>query len=133
MAERGSISDSLKDEQDDINLDDFTNNTVNKTVDKDAIRAAAEKHGFGGGKTAPKEEVSAEKRSRRRRAASPYTVQVGARARPEIKEIFQEVNDLLGIYDNASFEQAVLAFCEKNSEKFDLSDQINRINSILGK
>ena len=53
--------------------------------------------------------------SRRRRKISPYNAQLGIKVRPEIKEIFQNISDTLGIHDCSTFELAILALLEKGN------------------
>lgn len=52
---------------------------------------------------------------RRRRKISPYNSQLGIKVRPEIKEIFQNISDTLGIHDCSTFELAILALIEKEN------------------
>jgi hypothetical protein len=53
--------------------------------------------------------------TRRRRKISPYNSQLGVKVRPEIKEIFQNISDTLGIHDCSTFELAILALLEKGN------------------
>ena len=53
--------------------------------------------------------------SRRRRKISPYHSQLGIKVRPEVKEIFHSISDVLGIHDCSTFELAILALLEKDN------------------
>lgn len=67
--------------------------------------------------------------SRRRRNISPYHAQLGIKVRPEIKEIFHSISDLMGIHDCSTFELAILALLEKNNQK-KLIEKYNKIVNI---
>jgi len=57
------------------------------------------------------------KKVRRKRIKSPYTEQLGFKARPIVKEVFQEFSDSINIYDYTTFEQALIALLEKEGRK----------------
>ena len=50
---------------------------------------------------------------RRRRKRSPYTAQIGIKARPAMRTLFQDLSAHLDVYDHTTFEQALLALIEK--------------------
>lgn len=66
------------------------------------------------------------KKARRKRAKSPHTEQLGFKARVEVKDVFQELSDTLGIYDHTTFERAVVALLEKEGR----DDLLNRIKEL---
>ena len=63
----------------------------------------------------PLQKVDHDIANRRRRKISPYNAQLGIKVRPEIKEIFQNISDTLGIHDCSTFELAILALLEKGN------------------
>jgi hypothetical protein len=67
------------------------------------------------------------KKTRRRRTKSPHTEQLGFKARSEVKEVFQELSDTLGIYDHTTFERAVVALLEKEGS----TDLLSRISELV--
>lgn len=80
------------------------------TVNPKDIEAVARKSGFTNRQ--PPEPT------RRRRKKSPFTEQLGIKVRPGMKEIFQDLGEIIGGYDHTIFERAILALIkqEKGTE-----------------
>lgn len=101
---------------DDIGLEEFIESTpAQKKPDpeKALIHKVAEQSGF----------VSRQPKKRiRRRKVSPYTEQLGVKVRPQIRDIFHDIGDRLGVYDHTTFERAILALIEKEG-MHDLKDE----------
>lgn len=64
------------------------------------VKAVSEKSGF-----TSREPKTTTRRSRRQR--SPYTAQLGARVKPEVKERFQDMAVSLNITDAEALDQAI--------------------------
>ncbi|GAW86394.1 conserved hypothetical protein [Bathymodiolus platifrons methanotrophic gill symbiont] len=71
------------------------------------IKTASEKAGF----------PSRQPRSKRVRPKSPYTVQSNLKTRAGVKELFQEIGARLEIFDQETFERALVALLEKEKMK----------------
>lgn len=67
------------------------------------IMSASEKAGF----------PSRQPRTKRVRPKSPYTIQNNLKTREGVKELFQEIGARLGIFDQETFERALIALVEK--------------------
>lgn len=79
---------------------------INKnTVDPSSVQQVATKSGF------PSREGVI--RTRRRRKKSPFTMQIGLKCRPEMRDLFQAMSEHLDLYDHTTFERALLALIEK--------------------
>lgn len=91
---------------DDFDISEFQ--PVKKETDKEikkTIEKVAEQYGF----------VSRKNRSqRRRKPKSPFKNQLNLKCRDNIKELFQDLGEQLGVHDHTTFEQALLALIEKN-------------------
>ena len=74
-------------------------------VDPETLQRVAEQSGFPSRENARK--------TLRRRKKSPYTMQLGLKVRPAMRELFQEMGAHLDVYDHTTFERAVLALIEK--------------------
>ncbi|MCP5006262.1 MAG: hypothetical protein GY941_20335 [Planctomycetes bacterium] len=90
-----------------VNIEELAGKgSINKnTVDLESVQQVAEKSGFSS------REGGA--RARRRRKKSPFTMQLGLKCRPEMRDLFQEMSEHLDVYDHTTFERALLALIEK--------------------
>ena len=80
--------------------------TNKHAVDPETVQGVAEESGFPSrGGRAPVH--------RRRRKKSPYTMQLGLKVRPGMRELFQDMGEHLAVYDHTAFERALLALIEK--------------------
>ena len=70
-------------------------------IDPESVKNVAEQSGFPSREDASK--------PRRRRKKSPYTQQLGLKVRPQMRELFQDMGEHLGVYDHTAFERAILA------------------------
>lgn len=117
-----SKREDLKIDFDDLGLEEVINKSSKKSSfsdkEKKAIAEASEDAGF------PSRQ--AKSTGRRKRMKSPYTEQLGFKARPEVKAIFQELSDTMEIYDHTTFEMAVIALLEK-CKKHEFIDKLNKI------
>ena len=87
---------------------------IKPKVTPEQIKEVAHKSGFFS-RQPPLQKVDHDIANRRRRKISPYNAQLGIKVRPEIKEIFQNISDTLGIHDCSTFELAILALLEKGN------------------
>lgn len=87
---------------------------IKPKVTPEQIKEVANKSGFFS-RQPPLQKVDHDIANRRRRKISPYNAQLGIKVRPEIKEIFQNISDTLGIHDCSTFELAILALLEKGN------------------
>ena len=83
---------------------------------KAEILSASEKAGFPGRQV----------RAKRVRPKSPYTVQNNLKTRTGVKELFQEIGARLQIFDQATFERALIALVEKEGMK-DLEKELKEL------
>jgi hypothetical protein len=107
---------------DDLDLENVVNTSSKKNSfsdeEKKAIAEASENAGF------PSRQAKA---SRRKRIKSPYTEQLGFKARAEVKAVFQELSDSMAVYDHTTFEMAVIALLEKQGNK----KALNHLKKII--
>ncbi len=97
----------------DIDIEKVTGgNQLPKKVDPTKLEEIAKQSGF----TSRQPQTS-----RRRRQKSPFTLQLGIKVRPEMKILFQDMGEYLGVYDCATFERAMLALLEKEGTEVLLS------------
>lgn len=87
---------------------------IKPKVTPEQIKEVANKSGFFS-RQPQLQKVDHDIANRRRRKISPYNAQLGIKVRPEIKEIFQNISDTLGIHDCSTFELAILALLEKGN------------------
>jgi hypothetical protein len=87
---------------------------IKPKVTPEQIKEVANKSGFFS-RQPQLQKVDNHIANRRRRKISPYNAQLGIKVRPEIKEIFQNISDTLGIHDCSTFELAILALLEKGN------------------
>lgn len=57
------------------------------------------------------------KSQRRRKPRSPFRNQLNLKCRDNIKELFQDLGEQMGIHDHTTFELALLALIEKNGSE----------------
>jgi hypothetical protein len=120
----------------DLDLDDdilsiASQPSIKPKMNSEQIKEIAHQSGFFSRqpqKSSPAPQQSPENNftPRRRRNISPYHAQLGIKVRPEIKEIFHTISDLMGIHDCSTFELAILALLEKNNQK-KLIEKYNKI------
>jgi hypothetical protein len=84
--------------------------------DPKTLETVAEQSGF----------ISRASKRRRRRQRSPYQSQLNLKCRENIKMLFQELGDRLGVHDHTTFEQALLALIEKQGYS-DLAAQFKEL------
>lgn len=105
---------------DDFDISEFqpVKKEANKEIEKKTIEKVAEQHGF----------VSRKNRSqKRRKPQSPFKNQLNLKCRDNIKELFQDLGEQLGVHDHTTFEQALLALIEKN----DFDELLQRYKNII--
>jgi len=100
---------------------------VKPKISPEQIKEIANQSGFFS-RQPSSNNISTESQIRRRRKISPYSSQLGIKIRPEIKEIFQNISDNLGIHDCATFELAILALIEKKNYTQLLEKYNNAVN-----
>lgn len=91
---------------------------IKPKVTPEQIKEVANQSGFFSRQPRPQlqdQDIVSDIATRRRRKISPYNSQLGIKVRPEIKEIFQNISDALGIHDCSTFELAILALLEKGN------------------
>ena len=93
-----------------VNIEELAGKgSINKNtndIDLVSVQQVAEKSGF------PSREGGV--KARRRRKKSPFTMQIGLKCRPEMRDLFQEMSEHLDLYDHTTFERALLALIEKD-------------------
>ncbi len=114
--ERASIID-LDDNED--TLDDDLASSLTQVIEKKTtkakvnpskVEAVAKTSGFTN-------RQQPTKKTRARRKKSPFTEQLGVKIRPDMREIFQDLGELIGEYDHTTFERALLVLIkEENAE-----------------
>lgn len=77
----------------------------NVDIDIKTIEKVAEKSGFVSRK---------HKSQRRKKPQSPYRNQLNLKCRDDMKELFQDAGERLGVHDHTTFEQALLSLLEKH-------------------
>lgn len=88
-----------------------------KEIDIKAIEEIAEHSGFVSRK---------HKSQRRRKPQSPFKNQLNLKCRDNMRELFQDIGERLGVHDHTTFEHALLALIEKNG----YSDLLQRYKDI---
>ena len=81
-----------------------------------AILDSSEKAGF----------PSRQARAKRIRPKSPYTVQNNLKTRVGVKELLQEIGARLEVFDQSTFEKALIALVEKEGMK-DLEKELKEL------
>lgn len=74
-------------------------------IDTKAMEELAEHSGFVSRK---------HKSQRRKKPQSPFKNQLNLKCRDNMRELFQDIGERLGVHDHTTFEQALLALVEKN-------------------
>ena len=77
-------------------------------VDSASVQQVAEESGF------PSREGITKTR---RRWKSPFTMKLGMKCRPEIRDLFQNMSEYLDVYDHTTFEHALLALIKNEGTK----------------
>ncbi|MCP4698494.1 MAG: hypothetical protein GY862_16825 [Gammaproteobacteria bacterium] len=79
------------------------------SVNPDTVEAVAKTSGFTNRQHTKKRSDA----PRRRRKKSPFTEQLGVKTRPGMKEIFQDLGELIGEYDHTTLERALFALMKE--------------------
>ena len=117
---RAGLNFSMDDDQ--ANIEDFAGGVLKRKpiVDIEKVKEAAEQSGF----------ISRQPKRRRLIKRSPYTIQYNLKTRLGMKELVQELGDRLDIYDQETFERAILALIEKEGYS-DLKEAYDKIMTHL--
>lgn len=112
-----------------LSLDDFPIDATPKSKpDPKDVRDLSEKAGFPSrepkktiddGAANDGEIITRRRKSTKRmgRPRTPYTDQISTKARPDVKEIYQEIGAELGLYDHTVFEKAVRALLVEQGDE----------------
>lgn len=107
---------------DDLDLSEFqpSKKVTKDKPDQKLVEEVAEQSGF------PSRDPN---KKRRRRKPSPYVDQLNIRCRTEIKDIFQDLGELLDVRDHTTFEKAIKALIEKEG----LNDLLTKYEKITAR
>ena len=126
--QRASIIDLDDDENLEENLATSLTEVIKKpaaekpVVNPDTVEAVAENLGF----THRQQPAKKAPARRNRRKKSPFTEQLGVKVRPGMREIFQDLGELIGEYDHTTFERALLALIKEEGAK----DILNKLKKL---
>lgn len=92
---------------DDLDISEFqpVHKPDHRQTDLKTIEKVAEQSGFVSRK---------HKSQRRKKPQSPFRNQLNLKCRDDIKELFQDLGERLGVHDHTTFEKALLSLIEKN-------------------
>ena len=106
MAKEREALNLFSDTSDGIDLEELTQKPVQpKHIGKAQLEEIAKKTGF----------IS--RLPRKKRSRTKYTSQLNIKIREGVKPLFQEIGEHLEIFDNETFERAMLALIEKEGTK----------------
>ncbi len=105
---------------DDLDVSEFQplRKTNRDHTDIKTLEKVAEQSGFVSRK---------HKSQRRKKPQSPYKNQLNLKCRDNMKELFQDLGERLGVHDHTTFEQALLSLIEKHGYE----DLLQRYRDIL--
>ena len=115
MAKEREALNLFSDTSDGIDLEELTQKPPQpKHIGKAQLEEIAKKTGF----------IS--RLPRKKRSRTKYTAQLNIKVREGVKPLFQEIGEHLGIFDNETFERAMLALIEKEGTK----EQLTRFKEL---
>lgn len=95
---------------DDLDLSDFE---IEVSPSERVIPSAAEVEEVSKNAGFPSRSAAKKITRRRRRKISPFQDQIGIKCRNGMKELFQELGDVMDTHDHTTFETAIQALLEK--------------------